>query len=69
MKTPLLLAVEKSHSSSVPLLELLLDSRADVNSQDDVGSTPLHVLVTYHSLKHGETSGQRQQVGFHGDTT
>lgn len=59
MQTPLLLAVDKSHSS---IVELLLDNEADVNSQDDVGDTPLHVVIIYHSLKFGTTNLPRQEV-------
>ena len=59
-QTPLLLAVDKRH---VTIAKLLLDNGAEVNAQDDVGDSPLHVVVMYHSLKVGGSNTQKKEVG------
>jgi len=59
-QTPLLLAVDKRH---VTIAKLLLDNGAQVNAQDDVGDSPLHVVVMYHSLKFGGSNTPKKQVG------
>ena len=60
-QTPLLLAVDKRH---VTIAKLLLDNGAEVNDQDDVGDSPLHVVVMYHSLKVGGSNTPKKEVGF-----
>ena len=59
-QTPLLLAVDKRH---VTIAKLLLENGADVNAQDDVGDSPLHVVVMYHSLKFGGNNNPKKEVG------
>lgn len=58
-QTPLLLAVDKRH---VTIAKLLLDNGAQVNAQDDVGDSPLHVVVMYHSLKFGGSNTPKKEV-------
>ena len=59
-QTPLLLAVDKRH---VTIAKLLLENGAQVNAQDDVGDSPLHVVVMYHSLKFGGSNTPMKEVG------
>ena len=58
-QTPLLLAVDKRH---VTIAKLLLENGAQVNAQDDVGDSPLHVVVMYHSLKFGGSNTPKKEV-------
>lgn len=58
-QTPLLLAVDKRH---VTIAKLLLDNGAEVNAQDDVGDSPLHVVVMYHSLKVGGSNTPKKEL-------
>ena len=58
-QTPLLLAVDKRH---VKIAKLLLENGANVNAQDDVGDSPLHVVVMYHSLKFGGNNAPKKEV-------
>ena len=59
-QTPLLLAVDKRH---VTIAKLLLENGAQVNAQDDVGDSPLHVAVMFHSLKFGASNTSKKEVG------
>lgn len=58
-QTPLLLAVDKRH---VTIAKLLLEKGAQVNAQDDVGDSPLHVVVMYHSLKFGGNNNPKKEL-------
>lgn len=58
-QTPLLLAVDKRH---VKIAKLLLENGANVNAQDDVGDSPLHVVVMYHSLKFGGNNAPKKEL-------
>lgn len=58
-QTPLLLAVDKRH---VTIAKLLLENGANVNAQDDVGDSPLHVVVMYHSLKFGGNNAAKKEL-------
>lgn len=57
-QTPLLLAVDKRH---VTIAKFLLEHGAQVNAQDDVGDSPLHVVVMYHSLKFGSNNTPKKE--------
>jgi len=58
-QTALLLAVDKRH---VNIAKLLLENGAQVNAQDDVGDSPLHVVVTFHSLKFGGSNTSKKEL-------
>ncbi|XP_068753853.1 E3 ubiquitin-protein ligase MIB2-like [Montipora capricornis] len=58
-QTPLLLAVDKRH---VTITRLLLQNGAQVNLQDDVGDSPLHVVVMYHSMKSAGSNVSRKEL-------
>ena len=60
-QTPLLLAVDKRH---VAITKLLLEKGALVNLTDEVGDSPLHAVVMYHSLKPGGSNVSKKEVSF-----
>ena len=47
------------------IAKFLLEHGAQVNAQDDVGDSPLHVVVMYHSLKFGSSNTPKKEVGSH----
>ena len=61
-QTALLLAVDKRH---VAITKLLLEKGAHVNLTDEVGDSPLHVVVMYHSLKTGGSNVSKKEVRFY----
>ena len=61
-QTALLLAVDKRH---VAITKLLLEKGAHVNWADEVGDSPLHVVVMYHSLKTGGSNVSKKEVRFY----
>lgn len=58
-QTALLLAVDKRH---VAITKLLLEKGAHVNWVDEVGDSPLHVVVMYHSLKTGGSNVSKKEL-------